>query len=92
MLCFLIAGSYMERKQGTLLFFVFMITLSFFTAFASCTNDSLDWRGFSCANYGLYSYILIDYLFVLLLSHIFMDTIYLCGKQQEQKNACRSCK
>ncbi len=26
------------------------------------------------------------------LSHIFMDTIYLCGKQQEQKNACRSCK
>lgn len=69
MLCFLIAGSYMERKQGTLLFFVFMITLSFFTAFASCTNDSLDWRGFSCANYGLYSYILIDYLFVLLQKH-----------------------
>ncbi len=26
------------------------------------------------------------------MSHIFMDTIYLCGKQQEKKNACRSCK
>ena len=59
----------MERKQGTLLFFVFMITLCLFTAFASCTNDSLDWSGFSCANYGLYSYILIDYLFVLLQKH-----------------------
>ena len=66
MLCFLIAGAYLERKQGTLLFFVFMITLSFFTAFASCTSYSLSWRGFSGANYGLYSYIIIDYLFLLL--------------------------
>ncbi len=62
MLCFFIAGLYLERKKGSLKFFLLIIVMSLFTAFASCTNDiSLDWTGFSGMNYGLYGYILIEY-------------------------------
>lgn len=62
MLCFLIAGLYLERKKGSLKFFLFVVILSLFTGFASCTNGiSLGWTGFSGMNYGLYGYILIEY-------------------------------
>lgn len=64
MLCFFIAGLYLERKKGSLKFFLFVVVMSFFTAFASCTNDvSLYWTGFSGMNYGLYGYILFEFLF-----------------------------
>lgn len=64
MLCFFISGLYLERKKGSLKFFLFIIVMSFFTAFASCTNDvSLGWTGFSGMNYGLYGYILFEFLF-----------------------------
>lgn len=67
MLCFFIAGLYLERKKGSLKFFLFMIIMSLFTAFASCTNDiSLDAIGFSAVNYGLYGYILIEYPFMFI--------------------------
>lgn len=67
MLCFLIAGLYLERKKGSLKFLLFIFVISLFTAFASCTNDiSLNWKGFSCANYGLYGYIIIEYIFSLI--------------------------
>lgn len=67
MLCFFIAGLYLERKKGSLKFFLFVIVLSLFTAFASCTNDvSLAWTGFSGMNYGLYGYILIEYPFMFI--------------------------
>lgn len=67
MLCFFIAGIYLERKQGSLRFLIFMFIMSIFTAFAISTNDiSLGWHGFSGVNYGLYGYIIIDYFFVLL--------------------------
>lgn len=66
MLCFFIAGLYLERKKGSLKFFLFIVVMSLFTGFASCTNDvSLGWTGFSGMNYGLYGYILIEYSFVL---------------------------
>ena len=62
MLCFFIAGLYLERKMGSLKFFLFMIIMSLFTSFASCTNDiSIGAIGFSAVNYGLYGYILIEY-------------------------------
>ena len=67
MLCFLIAGIYLERKKGSLPFLLFMLLMSLFTAFASGTNDiSLGWYGFSGINYGLYGYIGIEYIFTLL--------------------------
>lgn len=66
MLCFLIAGAYLERKQGSLRFLSFVIVLSFFAEFATSTNYiSLKHVGFSSVNYALYGYIIIDYIFVL---------------------------
>ena len=66
MLCFLIAGAYLERKQGTFRFLSFVAVLSFFSGFATATNYlSLKFVGFSGVNYALYAYIFIDYIFVL---------------------------
>ena len=66
MLCFLIAGAYLERKQGSLRFLSFVIVLSFFAEFAASTNYiSLKHVGFSSVNYALYGYIIIDYIFLL---------------------------
>ncbi len=66
MLCFLIAGAYLERKQGSLRFLSFVIVLSFFAEFATSTNYvSLKHVGFSSVNYALYGYIIIDYIFLL---------------------------
>lgn len=66
MLCFFIAGLYVERKKGSLQFLLFMVMMSLFTAFASTTNDlTLWWRGFSAVNFGLYGYIFVEYIFTL---------------------------
>lgn len=66
MLCFFIAGLYLERKMGSLKFLMFLFIMSAFTAFATTANDiSLGWRGFSAVNYGLYGYILIEFLYLL---------------------------
>lgn len=66
MLCFFIAGLYVERKKGSLPFLLFMVMMSLFTAFATCTNDiSLGWHGFSAVNFGMYGYIYVEYIFTL---------------------------
>lgn len=66
MLCFLIAGMYLERKKGSFPFLLLMVLMIFFTGFASGANDiSLRWKGYSGANYGLYGYIVIEYIFML---------------------------
>lgn len=67
MLCFFVAGLYLERKKGSIKFLLFMFIISIFTAYAVCANDiSLGWQGFSGVNYGLYGYIIVEYLFVLI--------------------------
>ena len=67
MLCFLIAGIYLERKKGSLPFLLFMALMIPFTKFSTCTNDiSLGGIGFSGVNYGLYGYIAVEYIFTLL--------------------------
>lgn len=54
MLCFFVAGLYLERKTGSLKFLMFLFIMSLFTAFATTANDvSLGWHGFSAVNYGL---------------------------------------
>lgn len=66
MLCFFIAGLYIERKKGSLPFLLFMVIMSLFTAFATCTNaNHVGAIGFSAVNYGLYGYIFIEYIFTL---------------------------
>ena len=66
MLCFSVAGVYIERKKGSLGMLLLVFTMSLFTAFATAANYlSLSPRGFSGVNYGLYGYIIVDYIFVL---------------------------
>ena len=68
MLCFFIAGIYLERKRGSLGMLLLVAVLSFFSAFATAANYvSLSPRGFSGVNYALYGYIIVDYVFVLLV-------------------------
>ena len=66
MLAFFVAGLFIERQKGSLKFFLFIVIMSLFTAFATGTNYlSVGWVGFSCMNYGLFSYIIIDVIFML---------------------------
>lgn len=66
MLCFCVVGLYLERKQGSLKFLLLIFVMSVFTAFATSTNFiSLNWLGFSGVNYGLYGYIIVEYIFTL---------------------------
>lgn len=65
MLCFFICGLYLERKEGTLPFLALVLALTFFSALAAVTlSKSLGWHGFSGANFALYAYIIVDYIFV----------------------------
>jgi len=64
MLCFFVCGLYLERKKGSLKFFLLVIAMAFFTSIAiSANNASPSWRGFSGVNFGLYLYIFVDYGF-----------------------------
>ncbi|MDE6356816.1 MAG: rhomboid family intramembrane serine protease [Clostridia bacterium] len=64
MLCFAVCGIYLERKTGTLNFFLLILGFAFFTSCAvAANNESINFRGFSGVNFALYSYIILDYLF-----------------------------
>ena len=65
MLCFAVCGVYLERKMGSLYFFVLIVFLAFFGSCATAANNnSMTFRGFSGVNFSLYAYILIDYIFL----------------------------
>lgn len=65
MLCFFVAGLYLERKTGSLGLCLLIIASAFFSsiAMASISFSAHFTHGFSGVNYLLYSYIIIDYLF-----------------------------
>lgn len=64
MLCFFIAGLYLERKKGTLGLILFVIFTAYITAVAIQGNDlSVYSVGFSGANYFIYATIITDYIF-----------------------------
>ena len=66
MLCFFVAGIYLERKTGSLRLLALVIVMTAFTAFATAANYiSLRAIGFSGVNYGIYGFIITDYLFML---------------------------
>ena len=61
-LCFLVAGVYLERKIGTVNLSILVFSLVFFGECAVKANHQGGSHGFSGVNYGLYAYILVDYL------------------------------
>lgn len=65
MLCFLITGMYLERKKGTLRLFLLIISMAFVTL-AVCVAEFqvIGTCGFSYINFGIYGFILVDYLFM----------------------------
>lgn len=64
MLCFFIAGIYLERKKGTFLFVLFVAFSSYISAIAMGTNAlSIYHAGFSGVNYFIYAIIIFDYVF-----------------------------
>ncbi len=60
--CFLVAGSYLERKIGTVNLAVLVFSLAFFGECTVKANHQGGSHGFSGVNYGLYAYILVDYV------------------------------
>ena len=63
-LCFFVCGLYLERKIGSIKFALLVLMMAFFASATVSTNHlSVRWKGFSIVNYGLYAYIIIDYVF-----------------------------
>lgn len=64
MLCFGVAGLYLERKKGSLGLIIYVILGAYFSGIACVTNNlSVSGIGFSGVNYFNYAVIIIDYLF-----------------------------
>lgn len=67
MLCFLVCGIYLERKIGSVKLVSLVACFAFFCNSAvAANNDSINFYGFSCVNYAIYAYILVDYIFCAL--------------------------
>ncbi|HIX09204.1 MAG TPA: rhomboid family intramembrane serine protease [Firmicutes bacterium] len=64
MLCFFIAGLYLERKTGSLGLLGLVLSLAVLQGcVCAAAKGDLGFYGFSGVNYALYAYIAIDYLF-----------------------------
>jgi len=64
MLCFFVAGIYLERKQGTFGIILYVLFSAYISAIAIGANSlSIYSVGFSGVNYFIYAIIIIDFLF-----------------------------
>lgn len=64
MLCFFVCGLYLERKTGSIKFILLIFAMALFTSAVTSTNNlSVNWMGFSGVNFGLYAYIIVEYIF-----------------------------
>lgn len=64
MLCFFVAGIYLERKYGSVSVLLTVIIAAYISSLAITANDlSVNWCGFSGVNYFLYAYVIVDYIF-----------------------------
>lgn len=63
-LCFFVVGTYLERKIGTINLLVLVLSLTFLCSCIVAANYSGGFHGFSGVNYGIYAYIIIDYIFM----------------------------
>ena len=67
MLSFFIVGIYLERKKGTLGLLLLVLIMAFFTSTAIGANYmSINYRGYSGVNFGIYAYIIVDYCFMFI--------------------------
>ncbi len=65
MLCFVICGSWLERRKGSFALVGLVLLMSLVgSAFVTSVNGSYQWHGFSGVNYALYAYAIIDYIFL----------------------------
>jgi membrane associated rhomboid family serine protease len=62
----LVAGTYVERKIGTVNILVLVASFAFFCGCAVAANHSGTSVGFSGVNYAFYAYIIIDYVFMFI--------------------------
>ena len=66
MLCFFVAGLYLERKTGSLGLLGLVLSIAILQGCVCAAADGdMGFHGYSGVNYALYAYILIDYLFSL---------------------------
>ena len=66
MLCFFVAGLYLERKTGSLGLLGLVLSIAILQGcVCAAANGGIGFHGYSGVNYALYAYILIDYLFSL---------------------------
>lgn len=65
MLCFFICGCWLERREGSLKFFVILLATIIITSLAVAGGWNTRWAGYSGVNYGLYAYTIVDFLFSL---------------------------
>jgi len=63
MLCFVVVGTYLERKIGSIKIFGLIILIAIFSGMWATGLISHSWVGFSLVNYGLYGFIIIDFIF-----------------------------
>lgn len=65
MVAFSIAGFYLERKIGSLNFLAILQIISIFACSMTSMYASLFWAGSSVLYYGIWAYVIIDFLFSL---------------------------
>lgn len=65
MVAFSLAAFYLERKLGSLNFFAIIHIISIFSSSMTSMYASCVWAGSSVLYYGLWSYLIIDYIFSL---------------------------
>ena len=65
MLCFFVCGCWLERRKGSLKFLILLLLIIFITSRAITAVCGDAWVGYSGVNYGLYAFIIVDFLFSL---------------------------
>lgn len=66
MVCFFMTGIYLERRIGTINLLLMVILFAFIGENIVGANHFGGWSvGFSCVNYALYGYTIIDFIFML---------------------------
>jgi membrane associated rhomboid family serine protease len=65
MICFLVCGLYLERKMGSINFFLFVLFMTFFTSAVTAANSLQNAEiGFMVVNYGLFGYSIVEFFFL----------------------------
>lgn len=65
MIAFFIGGFYLERKVGSINFLLLLQIMSIFSSSLTSMYVSFFWAGSSVLYYGVWGYVVIDYLFTL---------------------------